>query len=715
MANISQVQLIANTLAPAGTFTTVDVEPDFAKLVRSASVLLKDNGALSYEDIRRATPGEIHTIFLRIATGRNANNDFLYTADDIVEMMQPTGGTGATKERYNMYGQALTWAAAKLVASHLLATIPLQSNLKFYDVAKDLKETAIEDVERIIKLLDNDVAQPTDISTDEQGQISLYIAHDLNLATIPESSFNIPDTSSSSVPLSQQNGPTYDAPVELKDSVFTHRGVEIPTGQVGFCYFYMTGQAIDADKDAILAANEVNNSSSVSYKIEDVFRVPDNADIDTIITLVSDAINIKTLEVIPNTAIGNILVGPERGQTIARPQFAVKGELYPETTSLKTRPATFDLVYRVNRLNFEVRRSSSKVTAELLTIMFYTVDEASWNTYQFDNNVSNLRNSGSFGIKGLIFGQTQNYSSLSTTSPFSVLLKVDKGSVIPVSIQSDQLGNGDDPDLSADGNLLPIDSFYFHAPNSHAGFSKNLVLRVSSTAYGAKSPDLIEVDLVNPPILPRPIIPGEVRENEWTPPNCIGEEVAKRVTEAIYKYTRVTNTNEDDSDNTNILAVHLGEYSLKTRRINESEEEVYEINLRNLRTDNADTNEVEYKMDFDAGRVQIVGFKYKSREFKIVVDIIQIPSELYVATGNYKNRRTIWVKGKPRSITIETKVLNPASETVAETISQQLNSVKASVGKASASNSPLLQSVYDKRKLLRESLRGFPNRWHDKY
>ena len=721
MATIAQINDIVNSLLPAGTYTTVDVEPDFAKLVRTASVLIKSNGTVSYEDIRRTTPGEVHTIFLRIAAGRNADNNWLYTADDVIAMMTPDGSGGGTQDRYNMYGTALRWAAAKLVASHLLATIPLQSNLKFYDVAKDLKETAIEDIERIIKLLDNDVARPAEDSSGEQGQLTLYIAHDLDLSTIPESAFNIPDPVNSNIPLSQSTGPTYENAIDLKDSVFTYQGVDIFPGQTGFCYFYMTGQAIDADKDAILSAADVRNSSSVSYKIEDAFEIPNGANIDTIITLLSDNINTKTLEVLPNNVIGNILVGPERGLNKADLQSALKGELYPQTTSLKTRRATFNLAYRTNKLNFQVRRSSTKVTAELLTVMFYTVDTTDWDSYSGVSvasiSLQELRNRSSLGITGLIYGQTERYSALASTSPFSVLLQVDKGNVIPVSIQDDELEDGQNPDLAADGSLLPVDTFYFHGENNHTGFSKNLVLRVSSTAYGAATPALIEVDLTNPPILPRPGAGTAIDENDeligpWDPPNCIGEEVAARVTEAIYQYTRVVNNDTDENNNTNVLAVNLGEYNLQALGINQTSQQAFEIDLR---PDNANTPEIEYRMDFDAGRVQIVGFKYKSREFKIVVDIVQIPPELWVATGNYRSRRTMWVKGKARSITIETKVLNPASDTVAETISQQLNSVRASVSEAPASKSPLLQSVYDKRKLLRESLKGFPNTWQEKY
>jgi len=204
MATIAQINDIVDSLLPAGTYTTVEVEPDFAKLVRTASVLIQSNSTITYEVIRRTTPGEVHTIFLRIAAGRNPGNGFLYTADDVVAMMVSDGSGGGTEDRYNMYGTALRWAAAKLVASHLLATIPLQSNLKFYDVAKDLKETAIEDINRIIKLLDNDTQQAASNDTTEQeGQVSLYIAHNLDLSTIPETSFNVPDTSVTGAALSQ--------------------------------------------------------------------------------------------------------------------------------------------------------------------------------------------------------------------------------------------------------------------------------------------------------------------------------------------------------------------------------------------------------------------------------------------------------------------------------------------------------------------------------
>ena len=705
MSIYAEVSAIATAAAPIGVFATVEAEPNFAKLVRSASFILTENNPFSYAKIARVSPQCYWDAFIYLASQRKARviaaqgtevniGDYahLYAAEEVVEMLRPdegalTSSTSSQPERYNAYGPGIQWYVAKLVAAHLIRNIPLNNSLKQVDIADNLEEQAYKGLQRIIDISDlNSGSTTTGTTTKEsnQGQVTFYIAHDLDKTTIPESAFNTADPGS--------NPATYTGPVNLGDSVNTVNGIIVPADKTAFCYFYMTGQAYGADKDVVLSAADSTNSRSVSFKIEDIFDIANGTNIDELIMLIADAINSKALTEVSsisslNDYVGNILVAPQRGTDQIKKLSAVKKLYYPNTTELKFRKALFEICVRYNKLSFDTRRLSSKTNTELLTISFYTTDTVIWNSYLNKSiSIEQLRKDSStnFGIEGLIFGQQNSFDSLNKTSPVSLLLNVTKGNVIPVSIQSGGSSSTANTQFAQSGDLDKTDTFYFSVEDNFTSFSSNsLIFRVSSTNYLAEAPVLISVDLTTVDV-------SDI--------GLIGEQVALKLVEAIYQFTRNSHFNTDSNDNTNVLGVLLGEYQYEYLNINKDAGTVQALDL---------TPENNPK-DSRAGRVQIVGFRYKKEEFKIVVDIITLPSELTVATGNYLARKTLWVRGRARSISVETKALNTGtSANGVETNAETLASVNASVSKAEASISPLLQKVYDKQRLLKENDRNY--------
>jgi hypothetical protein len=732
------LESIANSLTPAGNFTTVESEPAFAKQVRLASVLLKANSPISYNDIRTMTYGVYHKINLRIASARYANNkaSFQWTEEDIVAMMTPAGAAATTSNisRLGAYSGGIQYAASQLTAAYLIRNIPLNSTLKFNDMSDNLEKSAWEDVERIIQVISNsniDSSNNTEIDTNKKGQAFLYIAHSLDLTTIPEILFNAQDKDSSPA--------TFTLPVDLDDptlippiNVEVVNSLSVSTGQVGICYFYMTGQTFTADQDIIntrvysTVEGAPQNSKAVSYKIEKAFKVLDFNEvvtIDDVITLLADEINTETLSVTGNN-IANILTAPDRGTNKTTIESVLKRDLYPSTTSLKNRKATFSLYHRINKLSFDVRRYSNKSETELLTIAFYTVPQSSWDNYinNIDINPRALRNAGSLGIDGLIFGSQNNYSGLNNNVPYSALLNVEKGNVAAVSIVA-EAGGGTNPanNLANSDASNVIDTLYFAYDNPSITtpltnpFISNLILRVSSTSYLQNTPLDIEVDLTTEPFTN----PYSLLNVNPISELSIGEQVASRVVDAIFEYTRQTNLS-GVTDGSNILGVLLGDFQRITTIVNSTLGTASEIPLETYidATSPTDT-QINFSSiqessstfrDSIAGRVQIVAFRYRDEEYRIVIEIVNIPNNLWVSTGNYILRRTQWAVGRRRSITIETKILSNGAN-VLETKAEELNSVKASVAKVEASKSKLLQSVFDKRVFLDDAKKGFPNKW----
>ena len=117
----------------------------------------------------------------------------------------------------------------------------------------------------------------------------------------------------------------------------------------------------------------------------------------------------------------------------------------------------------------------------------------------------------------------------------------------------------------------------------------------------------------------------------------------------------------------------------------------------------------QWEKDAKAGRVQIVGFKYTKEEYRIVLDVLQVPNGLEIAIGNYILRKTSW-STRRRSLQVEAKTLSAGNTATSQTVQEELQSVNASVSKAKAEISPILQNVYDKQRLLKEGykLRPWP-------
>jgi hypothetical protein len=738
---------IVAPLVPAGPFATVDVEPEFSKKVRSASVLLKANNPISYEDIQRATSGEYYRVALRIASKKypqfstviqegtvqklqDESKVFTYQwlEDEVLAMLGPAGVnsslvTEVDRIRLASFSGGIEWAVSKLVAAHVIRNIPLNNaSLKFVDVANNLETQALEDIDRISELSQISSSRSPSNSTSSLNQehYTLYIAHALDLATIPSSSFDIPDINSS--PL------TYNEPVSISN-VTTYQSISVPTNKLSYCHIHMTAQTPVADQDLIgnrlVGANtqlHPQTSNGVSYSIRINIPMLNGWTIDDIISELADNINSACLSAgTGNTTLSNILVTPNRGRNQVQKQSAVKGELYPTSTTNITRTGTFDLIYRLNNLSFTPRRYSAKVSTEMMTITFFTIDnpdpspnpiDSTNNPPIYENPVGTTdalstikKNSSGFqlGIEGLVHGPQATYGALDKTSPKGFFLTVQKGDKPSVSIESAGGSSSATPNFKSEDTENTLDTFYFYGDDSYI-FPSNSILtfRVATTEYNADITTPIQIDLAG--------ITGPL----------IGEQVAEKVVDALYSYTMATNVDQDVLSNSGILGVILGDYQRIYTKIDPAFNTATEIPLEESLDINNQFSPVDVvgatgvsqqEKDSKAGRVQIVGFKYKDTEYRAVIDILTVPIGLEIAIGNFQTRKTTW-STRRRSIQIDLKTLTGSSSVAQQTTAEELASVNASVGKAEASKSYILQKVYDKLILLDEAKKGFPTKWH---
>ena len=762
MASQFDIEQLANQAVPAKTsadeYSTIESEPLFAKSIRDASALLGSNNPLTYNRLRTITIDTYHRVYLRIASKKITNLSFVYNEETAFEIMRFTlsdSTANFTKEdeskqiRYSRYSGAIRSIVRRITAAELLRYIPLNSSLKFKEDSDDLIEEAYADLDRLLEVVASSAEVETSKSVEEDstlGQASVYIAYELNKADIPESEFDKPDIDSSP--------PTYVAPVAIEKVVETTRQLMIPTDRRGVCHIYMTAQAYNADVDLITSRDRtstgVGTSAGVALKIDMLLPITNADTIDTIIMSISEAINNETLNATydspnisaTNNYLSNILVAPNYQKPELKSSFAQKKLIHPESTINERRIATFDTYFRTNKLSFESRRYSTKVDTELLIIGFYTIPAST--SLPPNNNTSKTlflkSNNATLGIPGLIYGRGEALGDLQNNSPVSLFLNVQKGNVAAISIKDSATDTGtatEAQDEGASGKLVnQIDTFYFHVDHLNKTGTpiapaqpvfpltdNKLVLRISTSNYINEPSRLITVDLSS---ITYPSSNSNNTEttstnitadsNDVTADsesitadqdnttvisnstvaefNYIGEEIAALIVDALYDEARTSNL-DTNLQSTNVLGAQLGDFDNYYPKINLTTNTMTAIPIE-------DTTDINELYDKDCGRVQIVAFRYREQEYKAIVDVIKIPKKLWIATGNYQQRRTYWELSRRRSISIETKDLKTSAGNAAEimTDAEILNSVNASVSQTEARKSDLLQSVYDKKNRL---------------
>lgn len=623
-------------------------EAEFIDMVRKTNFILKNtNPHNDFAVLDAARYQAYPRIGLILLAAKNLDNTKLFTYDQVLIELTPENPN-------SRYGSGIRRIAAVLTAALLIRNIPLNSDLVNVNIADNLETQALTDLDRIIFLYQNgDVPNTTgDTANGPQGPVSAFLTYDVDPLTIPETAFDGPDNTEI-VPL------TYDKPVNL-EGVELVNALTIPAGSTGFCWFYLTASEAGAYRDALVTSAQITTHSAVSHSIQGVFAITNADPLEDVLLKMADAINGKTLDP-TGTVISNILVSPNRGQEQTSTVKFTKCFLYPNTQTNKLREGFGKIKYRNNYLDFDVRKSSNKATRELLILNFYTVPDAYASLISdsaTEAEITTLKNNATSGIPGMRFGIDDDFSALQTTGPMSLLLNVTEAKVIPVSMQKD-LEVATNPELQDKG--LAIDTFYFKIDTSP--LSGTLRYRVSTTNYPATIPFIGEIDLT-----------GVVEP----------DDIALKLVDSIYTYTESTHKDGDASpqkeinNDNNVLGVLLGKHE-----------------------DNKDTTIEPWSA------MQIAAFKVRHLEYKVIVDILEFPSGMCVATGNYINRKTNW-STTAKSIVVQAR--NDYISTQGEgelNEAELLREVSSSATPVKATTSDRLQSVFDRIEFLRQANRGY--------
>lgn len=399
----------------------------FIRSVRRASVTLRDTGLISNEDILDIAINESYpriALILVSTKAKDGNNDKpilggLGPNSNYMDQMREVQRLLES----SIYAEGINRVAISLTAATCIKQIPLNSDVQLFDLAKNLEDQAISDLDRIMGLIsETGIVTAEDESNSleaNSGEPKIYISSSLDLSTIKEEDFDL----------------------VVRDTAKTNSvrlaNVSIPPGKVGLCWIGLTG-------------------TMLSGSVETGFFIQDGDSTESITESVSMSINELSSE-----GSSSVIASPNRGSLLTTSLSYKKKELYPSSTKNRDKALYFEIEPRIHSISFSSRTLSTVFNKELVNIKFYTLPDTS---SPLSSYLSRRFSKECEPIPGLVYGVIPQYKLLNDRGPHSLLMEVDKQAAAA--------------DLN--NRLDTIDTFYFRIKSDIPAFSTEITVRSSS-------------------------------------------------------------------------------------------------------------------------------------------------------------------------------------------------------------------------------------------
>ena len=619
------------------------IQSDFVSMVTSNSVILNSYQSKQDEVIRIASKQVYPRIGLRLAAAKNIDNSPLfstlnYTQSQLASVANSNARLGLYENVVTLmtdvsspYSEGITNVAASLTAAILIKSIPINNDIKNIDLGDGIEKNAFADLDRIINLYkDGSVSNIDPTSLPIITEESLYISLDLDKTTLPASYFNVGSVNEIiNIEKSQPSA-----------NVRTLDRLTIPSNKLAFGWYFISGTEYEdvnsTDTDSLVP------KVTVMPPLEGAFLVNNNDTSEDIVSNLADELNDAGLS--RNT---NIIVSPNLGFLTTNSLSLSKKKLYPDEVdkTYDKKVASFKVQTKLDYLTFTPRRRSSIVNRELIILRFFTLDkvilanyklaalsEFTGTTFTYNNSWSNstlytkgqivdynnkvyvckqnsTNNNPSTAttywiplyattdelttykgiaqdyIEGLVYGLTNNFTTLDKKGPKSILLDVEKGDLKVISSNS-KVGK----------ETNTINTFYFKLSDSLMLVNGILKIRVAST----KLLDVPEIFSFLNPV-------DKTLDISFI--NATAEEVALEVLKAIYQISQYTD----------ILSALVYPNALELTAFKRTKEEVQEV---------IDIIQVPNGLDVATGTSIIEKTPYKNKARSLVIEAIVIPSQL---------------------------------------------------------------------------------------
>ncbi|MEI2418773.1 hypothetical protein V6O07_00735 [Arthrospira platensis SPKY2] len=517
-------------------------DDSFISSVRRSSILGSDGGLYKDEDIIKIALYDAYPrILMRISLTKDKDNNPIFK------------GIGQTRTIYNLqfiksleviktppYSFGIKRIAISLTASSLIKSLPLNSELKFFDLGKSLEDNAISDLDKLIGILVEDESI-IDVINSNYGKTvfshnvpyrALFFSNVINLNTIPPEAFD-----------------AVEDEIALYEGVNLYKDLSIPEGQTGICYMNLSYTGVDKF-------------------IREAFLINRNYSLIDLCNLITEIINEFNVDINSNI-IASLNINREQPLEVSYS----KSELYPLSQENRDNRLLFTIYPNIHVIELASLNLSAIRNREVIHIDIRTINNSFLPEFINSSILFSLRPFTTEGIDGLVYGIIDNYYSLTREGPHSLIVEVDKGQFI----SNQDLGEIISPSNNKNNQYI-IDTFYFRIPTDIILVDSILKVKVSTA----------------PNILP-------FKEWEIIIPKGIDvETLTKLFHQSFY----------DREDITEVLG-SIANYNA----------------------------------------VQMVSF-IKTREvIKIIIDIIEVPFGLEIATGNNITKVTPFREGN-RSINI---------------------------------------------------------------
>lgn len=614
------------------------IQSDFVSMVTSNSVILNSYQSKQDEVIRIASKQVYPRIGLRLAAAKNLDNSPLFSTLNYTQaQLASVSNSNARLSLYanvvtlmtdvsSPYSQGITNVAASLTAAILIKSIPINNDIKNIDLGDGIEKNAFADLDRIVELYTGSSDTSLPLTLEE----SIYLTLDIDKSTLPASYFNV--GSVNEIIDIEKSQPA--ANVRTLDSL------TIPSDKLAFGWYFISGTEYEdvssTDTDSLVP------KVTILPPLEGAFLVNNNDTSENIVSNLADELNDAGFN--RNT---NIIASPNLGLLTTNSLLLNKKKLYPNEVdkTYDKKVASFKLQTKLDYLTFTPRRRSSIVNRELIIFRFFTINKVNLaqsklanNTdftgiiFTYKNEWNNLTNYGIGNIvdynskvyvckqtstnnipsistnywvslfadsdelanyksisqdyiEGLIYGLTNNFTTLDKKGPKSILLDVEKGDLKVVSSNSK---------LNKDTNL--INTFYFKLADPLLLVNGVLKVRVSST----KLLDTPEIFSFLNPI---------DKTLDITLINATAEDVALEILKAVYQISQYTNT----------LSALVYPYALEFTAFKRTKEEVQEV---------IDIIQVPPGLNIATGTSIVEKTSYKNKARSLVIEAINIPSQL---------------------------------------------------------------------------------------
>lgn len=700
-------------------------EAYFVDMVCSHSILLEQYKRKSSEVLRIAQRQIYPRIGLRLASAKDKETNLLIFSPAALSLTQAANSAydmGRISVYENVitlitdinspFSEGITNVAASLTAALLIKQLPLNNDIKNIDLGNSIEERAFEDLNKIVEVFnitkDGNIV-PTDVPAANRAAQSIYIALDVDKSTLPAQAFDKGLIDERIILEKTSN----DVPYNIRALDY----LSIPDNKVAFCWFYISGSSYEAANPDI-TGDKASTPSLYSYEpIEETFFIKDGYGADDIISILADRINDATLKVDPANIVpsSNLIVSPNRGELTLSYVTIPKKKLYPEEAdkTYDRKMASFRMLQRYNYLVFDSRRMSSVINRELFIVRFFTADKVALALKKFeaDQYPSPLDEQPLLSLKGQAITFVGNWND-STTYQKGDLVNFANGSYVARQENTDK-----DPT-----NRTWNSDYWAVLYTDATDVSRYKYLAqdyIEGLVYGLV-PNYVYLDKKGPRSLTIEVKQGNLKvlnaQNESTSldprdpkKTHLIDTFFFRLAENIFSVSgrikiRISSTNFKDVPEIYSLIDPLdGSLSINLSSVS-AEDVALEI-LKALHTVSQYTDVLAALTLPHA--LQFTAFKTTKTEVKEVIDILELPSGLEIATGisgvgfsGYENsvRELTEYRSKARSLIITAELIDSALLTTNKDILTNGDYSVASVSYFKQSS--LIQSVKDKVNLL---------------